>query len=80
MVWYNNPEALEDMLVFRRRTMDFEDSTSALVIRIIQEKLLANLCKLDLTRNVILFGAYADKYKSSFQTTREYLKVRKDML
>ena len=79
MVWYNNPEALEDMVVFQRGTMDFGDSISALVIRIIQEKCLAKLCKLDLTRHVILFDAYADNYNSSFQTRTEYLKVKTNM-
>ena len=52
VMWYNNPEDLEDMVVCRRRTMDFGDS-SALVIRIIQEKFLAKLCKLDLIRQGI---------------------------
>ena len=45
MVWYNNPEDLEDMVVFRRRTMDFGDSISTLVIRIIQENFLAKMCR-----------------------------------
>ena len=71
MVWYNHPEELEDMVVYRRRTMDFGDSISVLVIRIIHEKFLTKLCKLDLTRQVIISGAYADDYNSSFTTKKE---------
>ena len=59
--------------------MDFGDSISAIVIRIIQEKFLAKLCKLDLTKQVILFGAYADNYNSSLKTKMEYMKVKQDM-
>ena len=55
MVWYNKPETLEDMVVFHRRTVDFGDSISTLVIRIIQETFLAKLCKLDLTRHAKLY-------------------------
>ena len=40
---------------------------------------MAKLCKLDLTRQVILSGAYADNYKSSFRTKKEYLEVKQDM-
>ena len=79
MVWYNDPKSMEDMVAFRRRTIDFGDSFSALVIRIIQEKFLTKFCKLDLTKQVILFGAYADNYNSSFRTKKEYLLVKQDM-
>ena len=59
--------------------MDFGDSISAIVIRIIQEKFLAKLCKLDLTRQMIISGAYADNYNSSFRPKKEYLNVKQDM-
>ena len=59
--------------------MDFGDTISALFIRIIQEKRLAKMCKLDVTRQVILPGAYADNYNSSFRTREKYLNVKQDM-
>ena len=79
MVWYNKPEMLEEMVVFRRRTKDFSDSTSALVIKIIQEEFLAKICKPDLTRHAILYGPYADNYNSLFQSKTEYLRVKTGM-
>ena len=79
MVWYKHPEEMEGMVVFRRRTMDFGDSISAWVIRIIQVKLLAMMCKLDLANEVILSGAHSNNYNSSFRSRQEYLDVKQDM-
>ena len=59
--------------------MNFGDSISALVIRIIQEKFLAKLCNLDLTRQVIPSGNYANNYNSSFRAKKEYLDVKPHM-
>ena len=66
-------------MLFKGRAMDFGDSISALVIRIIQEKFLAKMCKLDLISEVILSGAYSNNYNSSFRSRKEYLDVKQDM-
>ena len=59
--------------------MDFGDSCSSLVIRIIQEKFLFNICKLKLTKHIIINGGYADNYSGSFRLRQQYNQVKEDM-
>ena len=48
--------------------MDFGDSIATLVIRIIQLKFLMAATRMELVREVLLKGAYADNYNSSSRT------------
>ena len=59
--------------------MDFGDSIASLVIRIIQLKFLMPATNIELVRNVIKKGAYADNYSSSYQTVEEYNIVKAEM-
>ena len=59
--------------------MDFGDFIAALVIRIIQLKFLMAATRMELVREVLLKGAYAENYNSSFRTIEEYIKVRDEM-
>ena len=45
---------MKGMVVYKRATMDFGDSCSSLVIRIVQEKFLALMCKHNLTKHIIV--------------------------
>ena len=47
--------------------MDFGDSCSSLVIRILQEKYLSQMCQLRLTKHIIIHGGYVDNYSGSFK-------------
>ena len=49
------------------------------MIRIIQLKFLIPATEIDIVRNVIRKGAYADNYSSSYQTVEEYKIVKKEM-
>ena len=60
--------------------MDFGDTCSSLVIRIVQEKFLSQLCKLELTKHLILNCAYADDYSRSFKDKKMYQQVKNDMI
>ena len=60
--------------------MDFGDTCSSLVIRIVQEKFLSQLCKLELTKHLILNCAYADNYSGSFKDKKMYQQVKTDMV
>ena len=77
--WYEDPENMADPVIYERTTMDFGDSIAALVIRIIQLKFLMAATRIELVKEVILKGAYADNYNSSFRTVEEYIKVRDEM-
>ena len=77
--WYKDPENMADPVIYERTTMDFGDSIAALVIRIIQLKFLMAATRMELVKEVILKGAYADNYNSSFRTVEEYTKVRDEM-
>ena len=68
------------MKICRRPTMDFGDTCSSLVIRIVQEKFLSQLCKLELTKHVILNCAYVDNYSASFKDKKMYQQVKDDMI
>ena len=59
--------------------MDFGDSCSSLVIRIIQMKFLALMCKHKLTKHIIVHGGYADNDNGSFESFQEYRLVKEDM-
>ena len=74
--WYEYPENMRNPIIYERPTMDFGDSIAALVIRIIQLKFLMAATRMKLVREVLLKGAYADNYNSSFRTIEEYIKVR----
>ena len=69
--WYEDPENMVDPVIYERTTMDFGDSIAALVIRIIQLKFLMAATRIELVKEVILKGAYADNYNSSFRTKLE---------
>ena len=59
--------------------MDFGDSYSSLVIRNVQEKFLAWMCKNKFTKHIIVFGGYADNHNGSFTTVQEYWLVKENM-
>ena len=80
LVWFENPKEMTGVKIYRRPTMDFGDTCSSLVVRIVQEKFLSQLCKLELTKHVILNCAYADNYSSSFIDKKTYQKVKDDMI
>ena len=50
---FANPEKLEDVIVFRRNTIDFGDSQAALVVYIVQQKYLSRLVKYEVSRHII---------------------------
>ena len=70
--WYRDPENMTDPIIFERHSMDFGDSIAALIIRIIQLKFLMAATMMELVRNVLCKGAYADNYNSSFRSTSKY--------
>ena len=77
--WYEDPENMENPVIYTRTTMDFGDSIAALVIRIVQLKFLMAATRMELVKEVLMKGAYADNYNSSFRTIEEYIKVRDEM-
>ena len=79
MIWYRDPLNLRGMVVYKRATMDFGNSCSSLVIRIIQENFLALMCQHNLTKHKIVFGGYADNYNGSFRTAQEYWLVKEEI-
>ena len=72
LVWFENPKEMTGVKIYRRPTMDFGDTCSSLVVRIVQEKFLSQLCKLELTKHVILNCAYAGNCSSSFIDKKTY--------
>ena len=50
---------------------NFGDSCSSLVIRIVQEKYLSQICQLKLIKHLIIHGRYADNY-SEFLNQESY--------
>ena len=64
-----------ELIMYQRNTMDFGDAISSLIIRIIQKKFLAPIARLAATKHVILNGAYADNYSTSFQTREQFVEV-----
>ena len=80
LVWFENPGDMTGLKVYCRPTMDFGDTCSSLVIHIVQEKFLSQLCKLELTKHLILHCGYADKYSSSFKNREMYQQVKTDMI
>ena len=79
LVWFDDPQNMTGVKIYRRPTMDFRDTCSSLVVRIVQEKFLSQLCKLELTKHLILNCAYADNYSGSFKDESRYLQVKTDM-
>ena len=68
IIWFKDPLHMKGMIVFKGPTMDFADSCSSLVIRIIQEKFLPQLCKL---KQIISNRGYADNYSGSFPSWKK---------
>ena len=79
LIWFKDPLQMTGMMAFQRPTMDFGDTCSSLVIRIVQEKYLSQTCKLKLTKHLIIYGAYADNYSSSFKSKQLFRQVKEDM-
>ena len=79
MVWFKDPRARTGLTVYRRRTMDFGDAASALIVRIIQKKFLMPMAKFEESKHTLDAGGYADNYSKSFETLEEYKKVSEDM-
>ena len=79
LVWFDNPQDMTGIKIYRRPTMDFGDTCSSLVVRIIQEKFLSQLCKMEMSKHLILHCAYADNYSGSFKNKEMYLQVKADM-
>ena len=80
LVRFENPGDMTGLKVYCRPTMDFGDTCSSLVIHIVQEKFLSQLCKLELTKHLILHCSYTDNYSSSFKNREMYQQVKTDMI
>ena len=80
LVWFEDPQKMTGVKIYRRPTMDFGDTCSSLMVRIVQEKFPSQTCKLELTKNLILNCAYADNYSGSFKDKKMYQQVKTDMI
>ena len=77
--WYHDPLTKLKPRIFMRLTMDFGDACSSLVIRIIQLKFLMKMTEIEMVKQILKTGAYADNYSSSFQTKEEYKIAKEEM-
>ena len=62
MAWYEDPKNKKGLIIYRRKTMDFGDAASALIVRITQKKFISPMAKLEATKHTVLAGGYADNY------------------
>ena len=67
MAWYKDPKNKSGRMVYRRKTMDFGDAASALIVRITQKKFFSPKVELEVTKHTVLNGGYADNYSYSFR-------------
>ena len=72
MAWYEDPKNRKGLIIYRRKTMDFGDAASALIVRITQKKFISPMAKWEATKHTVLAGGYADNYSNSFRTLEEY--------
>ena len=77
--WYPDSLTRSKPRIFMRKTMDFGDACSSLVIRIIQLKFLLTMTDITTVKQILKTGAYADNYSSSFRTKNEYNEAKDKM-
>ena len=78
-VWFEDPLTMQKPIFFLRNTMDFGDGVSSAILTIVQRKIVAPLCKLQLSKQIVIAKAYADNYCSRFRKKETYMAVKKDM-
>ena len=59
--------------------MDFGDGVSTAILTIVQRKIVAPLCKLQLSKQIVIAKAVADNYFSRLRKKETYAAVKKDM-
>ena len=79
-IWFRKPETMEEMVIYRRASLDFGDSQAALVVRIIQEKYLARMVEYEASRHICLKGSYADNYSGSMPEKWMYQLIENDLI
>ena len=79
MVWYKDPKNKAGRIIYRRKTMDFGDAASVLIVRITQKKFVSPRAELEAPKHTVLSGGYDDNYSYSFRTLEEFRRVSADM-
>ena len=67
------------MQVFFRKSMDFGDASSAIILNIVQIKFLAPLLVCMLSFIALVFAKYADNYSFSVKNRQQYKMVAEDL-
>ena len=79
-IWYDEDDVeMKHPVYFLRCTIDFGDGVASAILTIAQKKIVAPLCKFEISRRIIISQTYADNYRDSFKTQKIYEEIRRDM-
>ena len=62
-------------IFFLRNIMNYGDGVSSAIFTIVQQKIVAPLCKLQLSKQIVIAKAYADNYCGSFRKKEKYVAI-----
>ena len=55
MAWYKDPKNKSGRIIYRRKTMDFGDAASSLIIQITQKIFVSPKAELEATKQTVLY-------------------------